>query len=302
MAIQNSQQLEQLWPGLAALLGEKYEAYPKMWPMMYEREASTKAYEKSVMIKLLGLASRKAEGKGVTPDEGAGEAYIKVSAHEVWHMAFAITEEAMEDNQYKDVSKRYVKAAARSMAYTQELNALYPIEAGFAAYTTGDGVSFFNAAHPIGSFTNSNKPTVGGDPNETYLENMVIQMSSWVDARGLKIMVKPRNVMVPPSYAFTMERLLKTAQRVGTANNDINALKSMNSIPDGYFVNPLMSDSTMWVVFTNCPDSLKFYERRALRNKNEYDFNTGNHLWKCDQRYIYTVEDPLGAWASKVGV
>lgn len=302
MAMTNASQLKQLWPGLAALLGKDYAQYPANWSQIYEVIKSDKAWEESVFVKNLGLATRKVEGGGLTPDEGAGEVYTTRAVHEVWQMSFSITEEALEDNQYESIAKRYTKSAARSMAYTKELNSLYPLEQGFASYRTGDGAYLFSSSHTLGQFTNANKPTTGGDPNETYLENMYIQMQGWVDGRGLKISLQPKSIMIPPSYRFTMERLLKTQGRVGTSNNDINAIKNTGLIPSGYTVQPLLSDSTAWYVFTNCPDGMKHYWRRKLTTKEEYDFNTGNWKWKATERYIFTVEDPLSVWGCKVGV
>jgi phage major head subunit gpT-like protein len=215
-------------------------------------------------------------------------------------LGFSITEEAVEDNLYDSLSARYTKALARAMAYTKQVKAAAVINNGFSSsYLGGDGVSLFSTAHPLtNGGTNSNRPTTGADLNETSLEAAVIQIAAWVDEKGLLIAAKPRKLIVPPSLMFVATRLLDTNLRVGTADNDINALKNNGSIPEGYTVNHYLTDTNGWYLTTDVPNGLKHFERTALTNSMDGDFDTGNVRYKARERYSFGWSDPLGIFGS----
>jgi hypothetical protein len=215
-------------------------------------------------------------------------------------MGFAITEEAVEDNLYDSLSSRYTKALARGMAYTKQVKAAFVLNNAFSgAVTYGDGVSLCNTAHPLVSGgTNSNRPTTGADLNETSLENAVIQIAGWTDERGLLIAAKPRKLIVPPSLMFVATRLLETELRVGTTDNDINALKNNGSIPGGYTVNHFLTDTNGWFLTTDVPNGLKHFIRTPLNTSMDGDFDTGNVRYKARERYSFGVSDPLGIFGS----
>jgi phage major head subunit gpT-like protein len=215
-------------------------------------------------------------------------------------MGFSITEEAVEDNLYDSLSSRYTKALARGMAYTKQVKAAAVINTGFSgAVTYGDGVSLFSTAHPlVNGGTNSNRPSVGADLNETSLENAVIQIAAWTDERGLLIAAKPKKLIVPPNLMFVATRLLETELRVGTTDNDINALKNNGAIPEGYCVNHFLTDINSWYLTTDVPNGLKHFVRTPLSNSMDGDFDTGNVRYKARERYSFGVSDPLGIFGS----
>jgi phage major head subunit gpT-like protein len=215
-------------------------------------------------------------------------------------MGFSLTEEAMEDNLYDSLSSRYTKALARAMAYTKQVKAANILNQGFTGGPTyGDGKVLFATDHPLVSGgTNSNRPTVGADLNETSLEAAVIQIAGWTDERSLLIAAKPRKLVVPPSLQFVAERLLKTELRVGTTDNDINALKSMGSIPEGFTVNHYLTDTNAWFLLTDVPNGLKHFVRTPMQTGMDADFDTGNARYKARERYVFGVSDPLGAFGS----
>jgi Mu-like prophage major head subunit gpT len=215
-------------------------------------------------------------------------------------LGFSITEEAIEDNLYDSLSSRYTKALARGMAYTKQVKAAAILNNGFAAGVTyGDGVSLFSTAHPLVSGgVNSNRPATAADLNETSLENAVIQIAAWTDERGLLIAAKPKKLVVPPALQFVATRLLETELRVGTADNDINAIKNNGSIPGGYTINNFLTDTNAWFLLTDVPNGLKHFVRSPLANSMDGDFDTGNVRYKARERYSFGVSDPLGVYGS----
>ena len=218
----------------------------------------------------------------------------------LFRSGFSLTEEAIEDNLYDSLSSRYTKALARAMAYTKQVKAAAILNQGFSGGPTyGDGKTLFATDHPLVSGgTNSNRPTVAADLNETSLEAAVIQIAGWTDERSLLIAAKPRKLVVPPSLQFVAERLLKTELRVSTADNDINALKSMGSIPEGYTVNHYLTDNNAWFLLTDVPNGLKHFVRTPMQTGMDADFDTGNSRYKARERYSFGVSDPLGAYGS----
>jgi phage major head subunit gpT-like protein len=214
-------------------------------------------------------------------------------------MGFSITEEAMEDNLYDSLSARYTKALARSMAYTKQMKAAAPLNNGFTTYLSGDGVALFSASHPLVSGgVNGNRPTTGVDLNETSLEAAVIAIAAWTDERGLLIAARPVKLIIPPALMFVATRVLETEQRVGTADNDINALKNNGSISKGYSVNHFLNDTNAWYLVTDVPNGMKYFNRVALNTSMDGDFDTGNVRYKSRERYSFGVSDPLGMYAS----
>jgi hypothetical protein len=215
-------------------------------------------------------------------------------------MGFSITEEAVEDNLYDSLSSRYTKALARGMAYTKQVKAAFVLNNAFnSSVVYGDGVSLCSTAHPLTSGgVNSNRPTTAADLNETSLENSVIQIAAWTDERGLLIAAKPKKLVIPPSLQFVATRLLETELRVGTADNDINAIKNNGSIPGGYTVNNFLTDTNAWFLLTDVPNGLKHFVRTPLSNSMDGDFDTGNVRYKARERYSFGVSDPLGIFGS----
>jgi hypothetical protein len=306
MAISRAQLLKELLPGLNALFGMEYARYGEEHKEIYETEKSERSFEEET--KLAGFASApvKNEGQAIAYDN-AQEAFTARYNHETIALGFSITEEAVEDNLYDSLSARYTKSLARAMAYTKQVKAASVINNGFnGAYLGGDGVTLFGnnssstrVGHPLVSGgVNYNSPTVGVDLNETSLENAVIQIAAWVDERGLLIAAKPRKMVVPPALMFVAKRLLDTELRVGTTDNDINALKQMGAIPEGYTVNHFLTDSNGWYLITDVPNGMKHFERIALQNSMDGDFDTGNVRYKARERYSFGWSDPLGMWGS----
>jgi len=299
MAISRAQLLKELLPGLNALFGLEYARYGEEHKEIYETETSERSFEEETKLSGFSAAPVKPEGQAIAYDN-AQEAWTARYNHETIAMGFSITEEAIEDNLYDSLSSRYTKALARAMAYTKQVKAAAVLNNGFnSAVTYGDGVSLFSTAHPlISGGTNSNRPTVGADLNETSLENAVIQIAAWTDERGLLIAAKPRKLIVPPSLQFVATRLLETELRVATADNDINALKNNGSIPEGYTINHWLTDTNAWFLTTDVPNGLKHFVRTPMSTGMDGDFDTGNVRYKARERYSFGVSDPLGVFGS----
>jgi hypothetical protein len=298
MAISRAQLLKELLPGLNALFGLEYKSYGEEHKEIYDTETSERSFEEETKLSGFSAAPVKAEGSAIAYDN-AQEAWTARYNHETIALGFSITEEAVEDNLYDSLSKRYTKALARAMAYTKQVKAASVLNNGFSSsYAGGDGQPLFSASHPLVSGgTNSNRLTAS-DLNETSLEAAVIQIAGWTDERGLLIAAKPNKLIVPPSLMFTAKRLLDTELRVATADNDINALKAMGSIPGGYTVNHFLTDTNAWFLTTDVPNGMKHFVRTPLQNSMDGDFDTGNVRYKSRERYSFGWSDPLGMFAS----
>ena len=299
MAISRAQLLKELLPGLNALFGLEYARYGEEHKEIYETETSERSFEEETKLSGFSAAPVKNEGSAIQYDN-AQEAWTTRYNHETIALGFSITEEAIEDNLYDSLSARYTKGLARAMAYTKQVKAAAVINNGFsAAYPGGDGVALFSTAHPlINGGTNANTPSTQVDLNETSLEAAVIQIAAWTDERGLLIAAKPKKLIVPPALMFVAKRLLDTELRVGTTDNDINAIKQMGAIPEGYTVNHFLTDNNGWYLTTDVPNGLKHFERMALVNSMDGDFDTGNVRYKSRERYSFGWSDPLGMWGS----
>ena len=299
MAISRAQLLKELLPGLNALFGLEYAKYGEEHKEIYETETSERSFEEETKLSGFSAAPVKNEGSAIAYDN-AQEAWTARYTHETIAMGFSITEEAVEDNLYDSLSSRYTKALARGMAYTKQVKAAAILNNGFAGGPTyGDGQVLFSTAHPlISGGVNSNRPATGADLNETSLENAVIQIAGWTDERGLLIAAKPKKLIVPPALMFVATRLLETELRVGTTDNDINAIKNNGSIPGGYAVNHFLTDTNAWFLMTDVPNGLKHFVRSPLQNSMDGDFDTGNVRYKARERYSFGVSDPLGAYGS----
>ena len=298
-AITRAQLLKELLPGLNALFGLEYKRYAEEHKEIYETETSDRSFEEETKLSGFGAAPVKAEGSALRYDS-AQEAWTARYNHETIALGFSITEEAVEDNLYDSLSARYTKALARAMAYTKQVKAASILNNGFSTSTVyGDGKSLFATDHPlVGGGTNSNRPSIGADLNETSLEAAVIQIAAWTDERGLLIAAKPVKLIVPPALQFVATRLLQTEQRVGTADNDINALKTNGSIPGGYTVNHWLTDNNGWFLKTDVPNGLKHFVRSPMSTGMDNDFDTGNARYRARERYSFGVSDPLGIFGS----
>lgn len=299
MAISRSQLLKELLPGLNALFGLEYARYGEEHKEIYEIETSERSFEEETKLSGFGAAPVKTEGAALAYDN-AQEAWTARYTHETIAMGFSITEEAVEDNLYDSLSARYTKALARAMAYTKQVKAASILNTGFSGGPTyGDGKTLFATDHPlVGGGTNSNRPSVGADLNETSLEAAVIQIAAWTDERGLLIAAKPKKLIIPPALQFVATRLLETELRVGTTDNDINAIKNNGSIPGGFAVNHWLTDTNAWFLLTDVPNGLKHFVRSPLSTSMDSDFDTGNARYKARERYAFGVSDPLGCWGS----
>ena len=299
MAISRAQLLKELLPGLNALFGLEYAKYGEEHKEIFETETSERSFEEETKLSGFTAAPVKNEGASLAYDN-AQEAWTARYNHETIAQGFSLTEEAIEDNLYDSLSGRYTKALARSMAYTKQVKAANVINNGFTAgYTGGDGVTLFSTAHPLVSGgVNSNRPATAADLNETSLENAVIQIAGWTDERGLLIAAKPVKLVVPPALMFVATRLLETELRVGTTDNDINAIKSNGSIPGGYTVNHYLTDTNGWYLCTDVPNGMKHFVRVPLQNSMDGDFDTGNVRYKSRERYSFGFSDPLGMYGS----
>ncbi len=299
MAISRSQLLKELLPGLNALFGMEYARYGEQHKEIYETESSDRSFEEETKLSGFGTAPVKAEGSAIAYDN-AQEAWSTRYSHETIALGFSITEEAVEDNLYDSLSARYTKSLARAMSYTKQVKAASVLNNGFDSnYAGGDGVALFSTAHPtVGGGTNSNTAAVQVDLNETSLEAAVIQIAAWTDERGLLIAAKPQKLVIPPALMFVADRLLKTEGRVGTADNDINSLKQMGSIPGGTTVNNFLTDTNAWFLTTDVPNGLKHFVRTPMSTSMDGDFDTGNVRYKARERYSFGWSDPLGMWGS----
>jgi len=299
MAISRAQALKELLPGLNALFGLEYAKYENEHAEIYETESSERSFEEEVKLSGFAAAPVKPEGASISYDN-AQESFTARYNHETVAMGFSITEEAMEDNLYDSLSARYTKALARAMAYTKQVKAASLLNTGFTTFQSGDGVTLFNTAHPtVAGGNNGNRPTVDADLNETSLEQAVIDIAAYKDERGLLIAARPRKLIVPPSLMFVATRLLQTENRVGTADNDINALKTNGSIPDGYRVNHYLTDNDAWFLTTDIPNGMKHFVRTALATSMDGDFDSGNVRYKSRERYSFGCSDPLGIYGSQ---
>jgi hypothetical protein len=298
MAISRSQLLKELLPGLNALFGLEYKRYGDEWKEVYETETSERSFEEETKLSGFGSAPVKSEGGAISYDQ-AQEAYTSRYTHETVALGFSITEEAIEDNLYDSLSSRYTKALARAMSYTKQVKGMSVLNNAFATVTGGDGTYLCSTAHPlVNGGTNSNRPTAGVDLNETAVEAAVIQIAAWTDERGLLIAARPRKLVIPPSYMFVAKRLFGSELRPGGAENDINAIKAMNVIPEGTTVNHFLTDTNAWFMLTDVPNGLKHFQRVAMSNAMEGDFETGNVRYKSRERYSFGWSDPLGIWGS----
>jgi len=299
MAISRAQLLKELLPGLNALFGLSYATYDQEHKEIYETETSERSFEEETKLSGFNAAPVKNEGSAIQYDNGQ-EAWTARYNHETIAMGFSLTEEAIEDNLYDSLAARYTKALARSMAYTKQVKAAAVLNNGFTStYAGGDGQPLFSASHPlISGGTNSNIPSTPADLNETSLEAAVIQISLWTDERGLLIAARPKKLIVPPSLQFVATRLLETSLRVGTNDNDINALKNNGSIPEGYAINHFLTDTNAWFLTTDVPNGMKHFERVALSQSMDGDFDTGNVRYKSRERYSFGWSDPLGMYGS----
>ena len=296
MAISRNQLVKELEPGLNALFGLEYKQYENQSAEIYTTESSDRAFEEEVMLSGFANASVKPEGSGVAFDQ-AEETFTARYTNETIALAFAITEEAIEDNLYDKLSSRYTKALARSMANTKQVKSVFPLIQGLPGtdnYDSGDAVSLFSTAHPTLAGVFSNTLTTQADLNETSLEQALIDIAAMTDERGLKIAAKGVKMIVPSANQFTAERLMKSQGRVGTADNDINAVKSLGMIPQGYRVNNYLTDTDAWYITTDVPNGMKHFDRAPLTTKMEGDFDTGNVRYKARARYVFGVSDPRG--------
>ena len=298
MAISRGQLVKELEPGLNALFGLEYKRYENQHAEIYVTETSDRAFEEEVMLSGFANASVKPEGSGVVFDN-AQETYTARYTMETVALAFAITEEAIEDNLYDRLASRYTKALARSMANTKQIKAVDPLINGLpqtATFTSGDGSALFATNHPTIAGTVSNTLTTQADLNETSLEQSLIDISAMTDERGLKIAARGMKMIVPPANQFNAERLMKSQGRTSTADNDINAIASMGMIPQGYRVNNFLTDADSFYIITDVPNGMKYFERTPIRTAMEGDFDTGNVRYKARERYNFGVSDYRGIY------
>jgi len=301
MPISRSQLVKELEPGLNALFGMEYRRYENEHTQIFSVETSDRAFEEEVMLTGFNEAPTKNEGAGVQYDT-ALESFTARYTHETIALAFALTEEAIEDNLYDSLSKRYTRALARSIQYTKQVKAASVLNNAFntgGSYNGGDGVSLCNSAHPTALGPNfSNTPAVAADLNETSLEQGIIDVAGYTDERGLKVAVSVVKMIIPSQLQFTAERLMKSTLRTATADNDINAIRSMGMVPQGYSVNHFLTDPDAWFLMTDAPNGLKMFQRSPLKTAFEGDFDTGNVRYKARERYSFGWSDPRGIYGS----
>ena len=300
MAISRAQLVKELEPGLNALFGLEYKRYENEAGQIFDNESSDRAFEEEVMLSGFGTADVKPEGSGVQYDD-AQETYTARYTHETVALAFALTEEAIEDNLYDRISSRYTKALARSMATSKQVKAANVLNNAFAAsgYNGGDGESLCGSAHPTLNGNQTNIPTTASDLSETSLEQALIDIASYQDERGLKIAAQGMKMIIPKELQFTAERIMKSQGRGGTADNDINAVKSMGMIPQGYIVNHYLSDTDAWFIKTDVPNGMKHFVRAPLKTAMEGDFDTGNVRYKARERYSFGWSDWRGIYGNQ---
>jgi len=300
MAISRAQLVKELEPGLNALFGLEYKQYVNEAAEIFETENSDRAFEEEVMLAGFANATVKPEGQGISYDS-AQETFTARYTNETIALAFAITEEAIEDNLYDRLASRYTKALARSMANTKQVKGAAILNNGFnSSYAGGDGVELFSTAHPTLAGTFSNELATAADLNETSLEQALIDIAAFTDERGLKIAARGMKIVIPSALQFTAERLMKSKGRTGTADNDINAINNMGAIPEGYVVNHYLTDTSKWFIKTDVPNGLKHFTRAPLKTSMEGDFDTGNVRYKARERYVFGFSDPRGAFGSDI--
>jgi len=298
MAINRAQLVKELEPGLNALFGMEYDRYKDEWKDIFDTESSDRAFEEEVLLSGFGEASTKAEGGGVTYDT-AQEVWTARYQHETIALAFALTEEAVEDNLYDKLSSRYTKALARSMSHTKNVKGAAVLNNAFSnSYTGGDGVELCGTHTLLHGASVSNEPSTAADLNETSLENAVIDIAKFTDERGLKIAIQPSNLCIPTDLQFVAERVLNSTGRVATADNDLNALSSTSAIPGGYSVNHFLTDPDAWFLKTDAPNGLKHMKRVGIKTGMEGDFETGNVRFKARERYSFGWSDWRGVYGS----
>jgi hypothetical protein len=298
MAISRSQLVKELEPGLNALFGLEYKRYENEHEQIFDKETSDRAFEEEVMLSGFGNAAVKAEGSGVSYDQ-AQETFTARYTHNTIALAFAITEEAIEDNLYDRLASRYTKALARSMANTKQVYAANVLNNAFNTnYLGGDGVVLCSTSHPTLAGTFSNTLATAADLNETSLEQALIDIAAFTDERGLKIAAQGLKLIIPSALQFTADRLMKSAGRVGTSDNDINAIKDMGMVPQGYTVNHFLTDSDAFFIKTDAPNGMKYFERAPIKTSMEGDFETGNVRYKARERYSFGWSDPRGIYGT----
>jgi hypothetical protein len=301
MAISRAQAMKELVPGLNVLYGLEYAKYEDEHTMIYDAETSDRSFEEEQKLSGFGTAPVKQEGEGISWDT-AQEAFTSRYEHETIALGFALTEEAIEDNLYEPLAARYTKALARAMANTKQVKAVNLLNNGFTSYLGGDGVVLFSVSHPlVGGGVNANKAATDADLNETSLEAATIQIAAWTDERGLLIAGRPTSMIIPSAQQFVACRLLETEGRVGTADNDINAIRKKGVVPGGANVNHYLTDPDAWFLKTDIPNGLKHFTRVAMSTGMDGDFETGNVRYKARERYSFGVSDPLGIWGSSGG-
>ena len=298
MPISRNQLVKELEPGLNALFGLEYARYENQHEAIYDIETSDRAFEEEVMLSGFGTASVKPEGTSVNFDD-ATESYTARYTHETIALAFAITEEAVEDNLYDKISSRYTKALARSMSNAKQVKAANVLNNGFSSsYTGGDGVELFSTAHPTTGGDVKNELSTSADLNETSLEQALIDIAGITDDRGLKVALNGMKLIIPVNLQFVAERLMKSSLRPGTADNDANAHRSMGMIPQGYVVNNYLTDTDAFFIKTDAPNGMKHFQRAAISTKMEGDFETGNVKYKARERYSFGWSDWRGIFGS----
>ena len=300
MAISRSQLAKELEPGLNALFGMEYNRYEQQHAEIFETESSDRAFEEETLIVGFGNAKVKTEGQGVEFDN-ATEGFTARYSHETIALAFALTEEAIEDNLYDRLGARYTKALARAMAHTKQVKAASVLNNAFSSsFTGGDGKALVATDPPLqGGGTLSNRPSTYSDLNETSLEDAIISVSTFVDDRNMVIALQGKKLVIPPQLQFVADRLLNTPGRVGTSDNDINSIKNMGMVSDGYTVNNFLTDNDAWFLLTDCPDGFKHFERSPLSTSMEGDFDTGNVRFKARERYSFGFSNPRAVFASQ---
>ena len=300
MAISRAQLVKELEPGLNALFGLEYKRYEDEAAQIFDNESSDRAFEEEVMLSGFGTADVKPEGSGVQYDD-AQETYTARYTHETVALAFALTEEAIEDNLYDRISSRYTKALARSMATSKQVKGANVLNNAFAAsgYNGGDGESLCGNAHPTRNGTQANVPSTAADLSETSLEQALIDIAGYQDERGLKIAAQGQKMIIPKELQFTAERIMKSQGRVGTADNDINAIKAMGMVPQGYTVNHYLTDTDAWFIKTDVPNGMKHFVRAPLKTAMEGDFDTGNVRYKARERYSFGWSDWRGIYGNQ---
>ena len=298
MAISRAQLVKELEPGLNALFGLEYRNYADEAKEIFDTESSDRAFEEEVMLSGFANAAVKPEGQGIQFDD-AQETFTARYTNETIALAFAITEEAIEDNLYDRLASRYTKALARSMANTKQVKGAAVLNNGFnAAFAGGDGVALFSGVHPTLAGTFSNMLTTAADLNETSLEQSLIDIAAMTDERGLLIAARGVKLVIPSALQFTADRLMKSEGRVGTADNDINAIKNMGMVSQGYTVNHYLTNARRWFIKTDVPNGLKHFNRSPIKTTMEGDFDTGNVRYKARERYVFGFSDPRGIYGS----